>query len=337
LQVVKSFPYTNLKALSSRTYKIKWFEILSNKKSYSIQGTIAQKNSSLPSSSDVTSRIKKALEHRFINKSLDPPPYESKEANITLHAHLDFNKVTLSLNTSGRALHKRGYRFATHEAPLKETLASSLLDIIGYKGQAPLCDPMSGSGTIPIEACYLALQKAVHIHRKKNEFSLEYLLDFDSTLFRSIQERLRNIKTEQTQHPIYCWDIKKEHIELSKNHALKARVEKFLTFECCSFFDKKAPHEHGYLIANLPYGKRLDPQEDLQEFYQKIGTHLKHNFHGWTIGLLVAEDTPWKKIGLSPTKKISLLNGSVKTRFLVFEIYPGSKKQAKKKSDSLLS
>jgi putative N6-adenine-specific DNA methylase len=326
LRVIKKFPYQNLTIFSSRIYKIKWQDYITKNKSYALQGIIGQKSPNLPNSSDITSRAIKAIEHKFINQKSTPPKYSSKEPNINIHIHLDAKQVHVCLQTSGKALHKRGYRISEHVAPLKETLAASLLDLIGYHGQAPLCDPMSGSGTITIEGSYLALNKAVQIHRKKNEFSLEHLKDFDPILFRNIQEDLREQKKEQCEHPIYAWDIDTKSVELSKKNALRARVEKHITFECSDFFNKKPPHKNGYLIANLPYAKRLSANTDMTSFYKKIGDHLKQNYQGWKIGLLVADDTPWKFIGLKPQKKIPLKNGSVKTKFLIFEIYQGSKK-----------
>ena len=210
-------------------------------------------------------------------------------------------------------------------------MSASLLKIAGFKGQTTFLDPMCGSGTIAIEAAFIALNKACNIHRKKGQFGLEQLKSFDRDLWRSVQQKLRDAKNTEPEHKIYACDLNPDYVAAAKDNALRARVEKYISFEAKSFFDLEKPEETGVLIANLPYGERLDVEgESLEEFYRKIGDHLKQNFSSWQAYLFVNEQSPWKQMGLKPSRKIPLLNGSIKTKLLVYDLYRGSKKAKQK-------
>ena len=218
------------------------------------------------------------------------------------------------------------------DAPLKETLAAAMLHLSEwsqyYKEGKPFYDPMCGSGTILIEAAYIAMNKAPLIHRKKGEFSLEALRDFDYQLWRQTQDQVRQQKYAAPEQGIFGSDINRKFVEITKSHALRARVERHITVESADFLKRKAPCSPGILVCNLPYGERLEGQgsETIKEFYQEIGNTLKRNYSGWKVALLAAEDAPFKFIGLRPSRKIPLLNGSIKCKLLIFEMYQGSKK-----------
>ena len=116
-------------------------------------------------------------------------------------------------------------------------------------------------------------------------------------------------------------------MELARENALRARVEKFMEFKQGNFLQSSPPAEQGLLVANLPYGERIDSRESIEEFYKLVGSTLKHNYAGWTAALLVNENSPWAQLGLKPKRKIELLNGSIKTKLLIFELYSGSKRK----------
>ena len=162
---------------------------------------------------------------------------------------------------------------------------------------------------------------------KKGVFGFEYLKDFNSELWRNLQDKARKEKKEELIAPIFASDLDPKYVDLAKKNALRARVEKHMNFSESSFFDLEKPAPNGIMLTNLPYGERLSKEDDFLEFYKKIGDQMKKNFSGWKIGLFVAENSPWKHIGLRPNRKIPLLNGSIKTKLLIFEIYDGSRKR----------
>lgn len=225
-------------------------------------------------------------------------------------------------------MHKRGYRSDRHPAPIKETLAAALLKMLNYTGDKPLFDPMCGSGTIVIEGASMALNKAALIHRKKGDFGFERLPFFNKTLWRLVQEDARKEKSDDLTAPVFAADINPKFIEAAKENALRARVERYIQFSVGDFFAEPAPADGGLLVCNMPYGERIKGAEADDEvgYYKAIGDKLKKDYSGWRAALLVAEDSPWKLIGLKPTKRIALLNGSIPVRLVVFDLYKGTKR-----------
>lgn len=327
IRVLRRFGKVSVRATFNLASKVAWSDVFTTKKTYRIDANIAERGKEFPSSNEFSKQVRLAVEAHFKKKDLEIPKVSVKEPQVVITAFYAKGTLVLGVNTSKHSLHKRGYRLEGHPAPMKETMASALIDMMGYDGSTAFLDPMCGSGTLAIEACYKALNKAPHIHRKKGLFGFEHLKDFNSELWRNLQDETRKEKKEAPLHPICASDIDSSYVDLASKNALRARVEKHMKFDTASFFDVEKPAPSGILLTNMPYGERLGTEEDFLEFYKKIGDHLKKNFTGWKIGLFVAEDSPWKFIGLKPTRKISLLNGSIKTKLLIFEIYEGSKRK----------
>jgi putative N6-adenine-specific DNA methylase len=332
LRVIGKFSLKYSSDLYQQTAKINWHEIFSPIKTFKVDVHLATRGKDHPSSNEVSRDIRLAIQDQFLRSTNKVPKVELKDPEIIICAYYSAKKVTLSINTARTSLHKRGYRLPGHPAPLKETMAAALLHLASYEGKQVFLDPMCGSGTIAIEAAYLALNKAPLIHRKKNEFGFEHLIDFNRSLWRSIQEKVREEKLALAPHQIYAADMDQTYVELAKKTALRARVEKHIQFSTSSFFDLLPPAPTGIIVTNLPYGKRLGQEKELKEFYQNIGDHLKKNYSNWQACLFVDQDSPWKFIGLKPKRKIALLNGSIKTKLLIFELYTGSKKSKKLES-----
>ena len=187
---------------------------------------------------------------------------------------------------------------------------------------------MCGSGTIVIEGASMALGKAALIHRKKGEFGFERLPFFNRELWREVQDEARADKKNAPESQFFAADIQPKYIEAAKENALRARVERYLNFSTGDFFKEPAPAEKGLLVTNLPYGERISGSFDGDQtaFYKAIGDKLKKDYAGWRAALLVAEDSPWKSIGLKPTRRISMMNGSIEVRLVVFDLYSGTKR-----------
>ena len=158
LQVVKSFSAQDLKELAKRSQYIRWYQILNPKKTFRVDVVLTEKGKDLPRSNDVSKVVRRTIENSF--KKSPPPKVELKDTDVIVVVHYNRKNTTISLKTSGDALHKRGYRISGHPAPLKETVASTILRLSGYDGSKHFLDPMCGSGTLGIEASYLALGKA---------------------------------------------------------------------------------------------------------------------------------------------------------------------------------
>jgi 23S rRNA G2445 N2-methylase RlmL len=240
---------------------------------------------------------------------------DAKQA-VTLIAHLRAGVCTLGLDTAGRALHKRGWRLPGHPAVLKETLAAALLLLAGYDGTEPLLDPMCGSGTIAIEAAYIALGKAPLIHRGKDDFGFEHLAGFDRALWRRVSEQARAAKLAAPRAPLFASDLRAAYVDLARKTALRARVERYIAFSVAPFGDLTAPAPRGLVIANLPYGERIAQAPAL---YREVGRTLRERFPGWRAALLVPKAAPVEALGLVPRREFALMNGALEVRFLLFD------------------
>ena len=247
-----------------------------------------------------------------------PPPRNQADNAVTLVAHLRGGVCTLGLDTAGRALHKRGWRLGGHPAVLKETLAASVLLLAGYDGSEPLLDPMCGSGTLVIEGAYIALHKAPLIHRGKDDFGFEHQAGFDRALWRRVSEQARAGKLAAPPAPLFASDIRQEYVELAQRTALRARVEKHISFSTASLYDLAPPAPRGLLVANLPYGERIG-RGQFEALYQEVGNMLRGRFCDWRAALLVPAAAPGEAVGLEPRREIALMNGALDVRLLLFD------------------
>ncbi len=327
---IKFGPLKNLTDANVLAKAVPWSKYFDLRKSYRIDSVITDKGRLDYSGNDLSKTLRLAIEQHFTNKIGDKPTVDIKDPKVLIVIHQRAGFGSISISTSGMALHKRAYRTTQHPAPLKETVAATILKLAGYDGSQPLLDPFCGSGTIAIEAASMALDKACNIHRKKGSFGFEHLLDFDAKLFEKIKDQSRLAKKDSLAAPIFASDLQGSYVEDARENALRARVEKYIDFKTASFFDLVKPTETGMMIANLPYGERLAAgTSDPVEFFKKIGTVLKNQFTGWQIFFLVSDEPSWKHIGLKPKIRGEIMNGSIKTKLVHFEIYAGSKKAKK--------
>ena len=346
LRIVKNVPAASKEMLYDQSRRIHWPEFFSSDVSFVVEGVVADRGTDGMKSNDVSKKVKEGIYKAFERENRALPRIDLKDPQVVVVAFLQGGSCVISLETSGKSMHKRGYRLDGHPAPLKETLAASILLMAGYDGSECLWDPMCGSGTIAIEGAMIALQKASQIHRKKGDFGFEWLLGFNRALWREIQDEAREERKETLIAPIVASDINPTYVELARKNALRARVEKYMHFDVRSFLvitraevedvmnrSKTAAANtsggfKGILIANLPYGERLNKnkEQELKDLYREVGNTLKRSFFGWRAALLISEDAPYKFIGLRPEKKISLLNGSIRVKLLLFSLYEGSKK-----------
>ena len=330
LKVIKTFSAKTPEMLFSQARRIQWDKLFDVTRGYLIEGIPGDRGPEFMKANDISKRIREAVQEVFMKHIGKIPKVDLEDPKVVIVAFIRQGKCIISFDTCGKALHKRGYRLEGHPAPIKETLAASLLKIAGYDGMTAFHDPMCGSGTIAIEAAMIAMNQSPLILRKKGDFLFEWLLDFNHKLWREVQDESRDNKLEDPYAKIFASDISEKFVEMAKKNAVRARVEKHMEFSVGSFFDLPAPAESGLLITNLPYGDRLMKDEDLKAFFKEIGDTLKQKYSGWRACLLAAVDSPYKFVGLKPTKKIPVLNGNIKCTLLIFDIYSGTKRSTTK-------
>jgi putative N6-adenine-specific DNA methylase len=313
--------------LYSQVRRIPWCDLFDVQHGFMVESLGADAESGGMPPKQVITQVREGIRAVFEREVGRAPTIDTDEPRVVVVAHLSRGRCMLSLDTSGKSLHKRGYRESGHPAPLKETLAAAILILAGYDGTQPFMDPMCGSGTLAIEAAMMAVRKAPRIHRRKGEFHFEWLKGLDRQLWRATQDRVRAEKLEAPPAPIVASDIDAKYVAMAQKSALKARVEKYMTFATCRFQDSEPCAGSGMLVTNLPYGERIGSSEgDVRQLYEEVGDTLKQKFSGWRAAILAASASPYKAIGLRPGRTIDLMNGSIPCKLLLFELYAGSRR-----------
>jgi putative N6-adenine-specific DNA methylase len=312
-RVVAEFNAFDIAQFKMELRNIVWPEWLRPHRPFTVAPALTDQSAQALGAQEVITTVVQSVLNGGFEKQA--PKYDPDNDNpITLVVFIRNGSCVIGIDTAGRALHKRGWRTNGHPAVLKETLAASILLLAGYDGNEPLLDPMCGSGTIVIEAAYIALNKAPLIHRGKDDFSLEHLNGFDRPLWRKVSDQLRAAKKSALTAPIYASDIKEKYVELARATALRARVEKYIDFSVKPFQEWEPPAPNGLLAANLPYGERIGILDSL---YRDVGKVIKERFGGWRIALLVTADAPIQLLGLNIKKEIPLLNGALPVKLIL--------------------
>ncbi|HSI06724.1 MAG: class I SAM-dependent RNA methyltransferase [Myxococcota bacterium] len=324
LRVLKVVAAKTPVMLYSQVQRINWPELFDAQHSFRVEVVGADQRGPLTSKAVLT-QVREAVREVFQFKLGKVPKIDADDGRVTIVAFMDKGRCTLGLDTTGKSLHKRGYRESGHPAVIKETLAASLLVLAGYDGTKPFMDPMCGSGTIAIEAALMAVKRPPLLLRKKGDFAFEWHKDFNRGLWREVQESARAGILEQCPVPLVASDVEAKYVAMTQKSALTARVERNMTFATQRMQDVTPPAESGVLVTNLPYDERL-AVSNLTQLYEEIGDTLKQRFAGWRAALLVVEASPHKFIGLKTTQRIPILNGNIPCKLLIFDLYAGSKR-----------
>ena len=321
LKPVKTFPAGSEQELYDEVKKIDWSEYLTVDETLAIDGVVS--NSVLNHSLYVALKTKDAIVDQFREKFGKRPSVDTAHPKVRINVHISKDVANISLDSSGDSLHKRGYRSQTGEAPINETLAAGMVLLSGWDRKSPLIDFMCGSGTILIEAALMAKNIAPGIFR--NEFGFERWNDFDNELWEKIRDEAKAGELKQIDFPITGIEKSAQTLKIAKENANNARMADSIRFHAMPFEEYTPDVDHGTVIINPPYGGRIT-DTDLFELYKTIGDRLKKKYKGFTAWLLTANKEAAKNIGLKPSRKIELYNGSLECRFLKFELYEGSKK-----------
>ncbi len=270
--------------------------------------------STLFSVSDCQAIVKKAVVEKMKLK-YQTDWFDETGAEYTIQVGILKDVVTLSIDTSGSGLHKRGYRENAMIAPLKETLASAMVQLSFWNKDRILLDPFCGSGTIPIEAAMLARNIAPGLNRK---FACEEWHRIDKQLWKDARVAAYKAIDYNIMPEIYGSDIDVEAIELAKENAIKAGVDDCVQFEVKSCEDISLPGKYGVLITNPPYGERIGELKEVENLYRALGAIMKENTT-WSTYLITSMEYFESLFGRKADKKRKLFNGRIKTDYYQFE------------------
>ncbi len=320
LKPIYYFRATNDQNLYKGIQSMDWSKYLNANQTFVIDTTIHSDN--FKHSQFVSQKSKDAIVDQFRERTGVRPSIDKDFPDLRINIHIDRDQVSVALDTSGDSLHHRGYRTATNIAPINEVLAAGMILLSGWDGQSDFLDPMCGSGTILAEAAMIACNIPANINRK--EFAFEKWNDWDNDLFDQIVDSLLK-RTREFHHTIKGYDKAPSAVNKAKDNIANANLIEYITIEQKNFFDtQKETTGPLHMLFNPPYGERLDIE--LERFYREIGDTMKQHYPGTNAWFITGNLEALKFVGLKPSRKIKLFNGSLEARLVKYEMYEGSKK-----------
>jgi putative N6-adenine-specific DNA methylase len=319
LVTIAEFRIREEKDLYKNCLKIKWTDLFSVDKTFAVKGAVFSnlfKHSQFP-----FLLVKDAVADTFREELDDRPNVNVKTPQVLFDLYIREDQVTISLNTSGSPLFQRGYRESTGEAPLNEVVAAGLIRLSGWDRKSPFIDPFCGSGTLLIEAAFLATGLPSNIERQ--HYAFRNFKNFDRELWEKIhQDAKRNVSGLPCV--IKGGDISDEMILKTRRNLRALPFGRFVETTSGPFEQFKVPEGSGIMVTNPPYGVRMG--DDIAELYERIGSWMKHSLPGYSCWILSSSEEGFKTIGLKPEKKIRVYNGELECSFRKFSVYEGSKK-----------
>jgi putative N6-adenine-specific DNA methylase len=298
-----------------------WFE-----PELSIRVNVSAVGSPLRSLDFITLRIKDAVCDKFRAQTGQRPSVDTADPDVRIHAFFDERNFTLYLDTSGEPLFKRGLRKTAGEAPLRENLAAGILQLSGWEPGTPLLDPMCGGATLLMEAAEIALGRPAGARRG---FGFEKLAGFDASLWQRVRADAHQAEQPVRALEIFGSDLYGSQLQLARQNLAATGLEEAVRLKQANVLELSPPAASGVLVANPPYGVRLGEQQDLAEFYPKLGDALKQRFAGWRACIFTADLRLPKLIGLKPARRIPLYNGALECRLYVFELVAGTMRRVR--------
>ncbi len=320
LKPIATFKARSAEDMYDEVMKIDWSKYILPGKTFSVDSVVY--SDEFRNSRFVTYKVKDAIVDQFRERTGKRPNISVANPDIRLNIHIAGDDATLSLDSSGESLHRRGYRQESVEAPLNEVLAAGMILMTGWKGDTDFIDPMCGSGTLPIEAALIARNIAPGVFRK--EFAFEKWPDFDADLFEEIYND-DSAEREFTHH-IYGYDIDMKAVNTARQNVKAAGVSADVTINQQDFKDFEQPKEKSIIVMNPPYGERITT-DNLLGTYHMIGERLKNAFKGNEAWVLSYREECFRAIGLKPSIKIPLYNGSLECEFRKYVMFDGKMKE----------
>ena len=299
--------------------KIDWSKFLDNEQTFAVDAVVFSEE--FRHSKFVSYKVKDAIVDQFRELTGQRPNISVSNPDIRLHIHIAENDCTLCLDSSGESLHRRGYRQESVEAPLNEVLAAGMILMTGWQGDCDFIDPMCGSGTLLVEAALIARNMAPGLFRK--EYAFEKWPDFDAELFDHIYND--DSQEREFNHHIYGYDIDMKAVNTARMNVRAAGLTADITVEQQDFKDFVQPSQKSVMVVNPPYGERISTP-DLLGTYRMIGERLKHQFLNNDAWILSYREECFDQIGLKPSIKIPVFNGSLECEFRKYQIFEGKMK-----------
>jgi putative N6-adenine-specific DNA methylase len=296
---------------------IDWSEFLNPEMTLAVKAT--GKNDQLNHTHFTALQVKNAIVDQQMDRFGERSDVDVQEADLRIGVHIDDNGCTVSIDSSGNSLHRRGYRPAVGAAPLKESLAAALIQMSDWQPNQMFYDPLCGSGTLPLEAGLKALNIAPGMFRDR--FGFETWLDFDQVLWEQLIQEADDNRLDILPAPIWGSDRNPEVVDQAVINAKNCGLSNHIYFSPLDLAEVIAPADSGVIFCNPPYGERLGRGSDLGAFYKQLGNVFKQQFKGWTAFVLSGNKELSQNIGLKSSQRIAVLNGTLPCQLMKYELY----------------
>ncbi|MCI9953358.1 class I SAM-dependent RNA methyltransferase [Clostridioides difficile] len=314
---IAEFEAKSFDELFENTKRINWSRYIPYGAQFPISKASSIK-SKLYSTPDVQAIVKKAIVESLKKSYLEDGLLKEDKEKYPIFVFIHKDKVTISIDTTGDALHKRGYREKANKAPIRETLAAGLIYLTLWKAGRVLVDPMCGSGTILIEAAMIGINMAPGLNR---EFISEKWRTLDKKIWWDVRKDAFNKIDNESKFKIYGYDIDEESIDIARENAEIAGVDEYIEFNVGDATQFKSEDEFGFIITNPPYGERLEDKDSVKQLYKELGYAFR-KLKNWSYYLITSYEDFEYEFGQKADKKRKLYNGMLKTNFFQ---YPGPK------------
>lgn len=317
LKPILTAPVTSPDELYEAVQTIDWEKYLTPEHTFAVDCNV--RDSHLTHSKYAALRTKDAICDQQMQRHGRRSSIDTDTPMVGLNLHIYRDEAILSLESSGESLHKRGYRPILTRAPLNEALAAALVLLTGWRGETAFVDPLCGSGTLPIEAAWLALRRPPGLTRKR--FGFQGWLDFDVGLWAELRDEARRGVLKALPAPIVGSDLRRDAVQFATTNARAAGIGHLLSFEQQ---DVRAalppPGEPGVLLCNPPYGERIGEEKDLRPLYALLGEVFRSRWQGWQAFVFTGNARLARDIGLTPAEKTPLFNGKIPCQLLRFDL-----------------
>lgn len=317
---IHHFRATHERRLYSKIRQIDWTEHLDVDQTLAVDAVTYSRH--FRHSKYVALKTKDAIVDQFRDRFQRRPNVDVRQPDLRIHVHVSNDLCTVSLDSSGESLHKRGYRVDTVEAPINEVLAAGMVLLSGWQADRTFIDPMCGSGTILTEAALIAAN--IPPQRQRRHFGFQTWKNYDKRLWQSVKEQAE-AGSRSVEVPILGFDRDFTAVKISHQNIMAAELSGSIQVERQKFEKLEPPPGPGLVMMNPPYDERMT-EADIQAFYQMIGDQLKQSFAGYEAWLISSNSKALKSIGLRASRRLILFNGPLECRFLKYELYEGSKK-----------
>ncbi len=324
LMPLRTFPVADTDALYAAARGVDWHDIFAADTTFAIE--VAGRSAQLTHTHYAGLKVKDAIADHFREAGQPRPNVDTERPGIRIHLHLDRDNATLSLDLAGDSLHRRGYRREGVEAPLKENLAAAILVRAGWPAlaeqQAPLLDPMCGSGTLLIEGAWIAADIAPGLLRTR--WGFDRWLDHKPAVWQRLREEAlarRDAGLARPAPAIAGRDIDPRALAAARQNVQQAGLGGRIVLQAGDALESRPVGERaGLVVTNPPYGERLGSEAELIKLYSLLGVHLKQHFGGWRAAVFTARPELGQRMGLSADTMHTLYNGAIACKLLCFGI-----------------